>query len=371
MTTDVRRPATRDAPPVIAAFAAQAPPPLLGEFLVFTRCLFVHSDHGFADCDTATVAGFMEPARGLDVYDLRQEMFRRLHEIVPNPAFAVPTQVGSAAYRRLMRRLRRRWYWGEVTRRSATRRAGVTPRSVVHHEWRSSDYYAAVAASGQEAATGYVEPRYYARVVAIVARHLGAAPAPRILDIGAGPGTLLRLLRQALPGARLSGTNLLRITGTAVALGEDLPFPDRLFDAVTATKLLEHAVDPARFIREMARVVKPSGICVAVTNALHMQFISGNPLTYAEALLSTVWPGLLPPHPGVFLPLTPLLMPHRAFTAAELKRVFAPAFAQVNIEAMDYSHLRRVGAQRLAPHVPLLRRFGRELIVRALRPCSG
>jgi hypothetical protein len=43
----------------------------------------------------------------------------------------------------------------------------------------------------------------------------------------------------------------------------------------------------------------------------------------------------------------------------------------VHVEAMDYSHLRRMGAQRLAPHLPLLRRFGRELIVGAQQPCSG
>lgn len=370
MGTDAPPLSTRDAPEVIAAFANHASQELLNEFLAFTRCLFVHSDCGFGDCDAMTVAAFVEPARGLDVYDVRQRMFRLLLQIVPNPVFDVPEQPGSAARRRLLRRLRWRWYWGEIARRSAARRQGVTARSVVRHEWRTADYYAAVLASRQDAAAAYAEPSYYAPVTAFVGQHLSGVPGPRILDIGAGPGTLLRLLKRQLPGARLTGTNLLKVGGTAIALGEDTPFSNAFFDAVTATKLLDHAVDPGLFVKEMARVLKPDGICVAVTNALHIQFLSRNPLTYAEGLVSTVWPGVLPPHPAVFLPLTPLLMPHRAFTARDLERLFAPSFAHVTVEAMNYSHLRRLGVARLAPRIPLLRRFGSELIVRALRPRS-
>jgi 2-polyprenyl-3-methyl-5-hydroxy-6-metoxy-1,4-benzoquinol methylase len=277
-------------------------------------------------------------------------------------------QPGGAWRRRAARRLRRRWYMGEVARRDFARRSRITAAAVAHHEWRSADFYAALSASRHEAATAYVEPTYYAPVVALVAAHLAGVPGPRILDIGSGPGNLLRLLAGRLPGARLTGTNLLHVSGTAIAIGEHSPFPNACFDAVTATKLLEHAVDPAAFVREMARMVKPGGICVAVTNALHMQFLSRNPLRYAEALAGAVWPGLLPTHAGMFLPLTPLPMYHRAFTVRALEQLFAPHFEEVRVEAIGYAHLRKFGLGRLAPHLPLVRRFGRELIVRALRP---
>ena len=358
----------RDAPGVIAAVAARVPPEQLGEFLAFTRCLFVLSDKGFQDCDPDLVSAFLELARGLDVYDVRQRMFEALHQVVPNPAFAVPAQPGGPWLRRAVHRLRRRWYWGEVSRRARERLDQVTVSRVAHHEWRSEDFYAAVSASRHAAATAYVEPTYYAPVVALVTAHLGGAPRPRILDIGAGPGNLMRLLAERVPGARLTGTNLLHVRGTAIAVGEHSPFRGACFDAVTATKLLEHAVDPGAFVREMARIVKPDGICVAVTNALHMQFLSRNPLSYAEGLAGAVWPPLLPPHPGMFLPLTPLPMYHRAFTVRELERLFAPHFADVRVEAMGYEHLRKFGLEALAPRLPLVRRFGRELIIRALRP---
>jgi SAM-dependent methyltransferase len=361
-------PRVRDAPDVIAQFAARASPDLLAEFMAFTRCLFVTSDAGFHDCDRGTVQAFLQPALGLEVYDIRQRMFDLLRQVAVNPAFDVPEQPGSPRWRRLARRVRRRRYWAEVTRRGQQKRPAVTAAAVTRLEWRSADFYAAVAASRHDAATAYVPPTYHGPVVAVVAKHLAGMARPRILDIGAGPGTLLRLLVQRLPDARPTGTNLLRVPGTAIALGEHSPFPDACFDAVTATKLLEHAVDPGLFVREMARVLKPGGICVAVTNSVHMQFLSRNPLSYAEALASTVWPGVLPQHPGMFLPLTPLPMYHRAFTAGDLRRLFAPSFSDVTVTAMNYAHLRRFGLARLARHLPLVRRFGGELIVTALRP---
>lgn len=39
--------------------------------------------------------------------------------------------------------------------------------------------------------------------------------------------------------------------------GEQLPFPDRTFDALTFTYLLRYVDDPAATLRELARVVKP------------------------------------------------------------------------------------------------------------------
>ena len=45
----------------------------------------------------------------------------------------------------------------------------------------------------------------------------------------------------------------------AAGRGEQLPFPDRSFDAVTFTYLLRYVDDPAATLRELARVLRPGG----------------------------------------------------------------------------------------------------------------
>ena len=42
--------------------------------------------------------------------------------------------------------------------------------------------------------------------------------------------------------------------------GEQLPFPDATFDALTFTYLLRYVDDPEATLRELARVVKPGGV---------------------------------------------------------------------------------------------------------------
>jgi demethylmenaquinone methyltransferase/2-methoxy-6-polyprenyl-1,4-benzoquinol methylase len=42
--------------------------------------------------------------------------------------------------------------------------------------------------------------------------------------------------------------------------GEQLPFPDATFDALTFTYLLRYVADPRATIEEMVRVVKPGGV---------------------------------------------------------------------------------------------------------------
>jgi demethylmenaquinone methyltransferase / 2-methoxy-6-polyprenyl-1,4-benzoquinol methylase len=46
----------------------------------------------------------------------------------------------------------------------------------------------------------------------------------------------------------------------AVARGEDLPFADATFDALTFTYLLRYVADPAATVKELVRVVKPGGV---------------------------------------------------------------------------------------------------------------
>jgi demethylmenaquinone methyltransferase/2-methoxy-6-polyprenyl-1,4-benzoquinol methylase len=58
-----------------------------------------------------------------------------------------------------------------------------------------------------------------------------------------------------------------------VGRGEQLPFPDATFDALTFTYLLRYVADPAATLRELARVVKPGGRIASLEFA-----VPGNPL---------------------------------------------------------------------------------------------
>jgi demethylmenaquinone methyltransferase/2-methoxy-6-polyprenyl-1,4-benzoquinol methylase len=64
------------------------------------------------------------------------------------------------------------------------------------------------------------------------------------------------MLRQA----RLNVDEAGALVDLAQGRGEQLPFADGTFDAVTFTYLLRYVDDPAATIAEMARVVKPGGV---------------------------------------------------------------------------------------------------------------
>ena len=51
-----------------------------------------------------------------------------------------------------------------------------------------------------------------------------------------------------------------------VAFGESLPFPDNFFDGIFNIFVIEHLEDPIPMLREMHRVLKPSGALVITTD---------------------------------------------------------------------------------------------------------
>jgi demethylmenaquinone methyltransferase/2-methoxy-6-polyprenyl-1,4-benzoquinol methylase len=95
-----------------------------------------------------------------------------------------------------------------------------------------------------------------------------------VLDVATGPaGVALQLA--ARTGARVVGLDVteamlrqaqrnVAAAGARVQLalgrGEQLPFADATFDAVTFTYLLRYVDDPAATIKELTRVVKPGGV---------------------------------------------------------------------------------------------------------------
>lgn len=120
--------------------------------------------------------------------------------------------------------------------------------------------------------------RKWERTLELLAEHL---PCEAFLDAGCGDGRFLA----ALPGvgpvpARVVGTDLSeRILATARATAaragveselvqanlETLPFADGSFDLILCSQTIEHLVEPALGVRELARVLAPRGTLLLTT----------------------------------------------------------------------------------------------------------
>jgi SAM-dependent methyltransferase len=97
----------------------------------------------------------------------------------------------------------------------------------------------------------------------------GVAPTDDVLDVGCGNGSYLELVRAV--GLDLSIGMLdaarRRTSGPLVCASADrLPLHDASFDVVLAPHMLYHVDDRISAVRELRRVLRPGGTCVAVTN---------------------------------------------------------------------------------------------------------
>ena len=103
----------------------------------------------------------------------------------------------------------------------------------------------------------------------LVVRHMAGRESLRVLDAGCGTGGTLTALEgvgelwgcdistDALDMCRLRGLDKL-----VQASVEALDFDDANFDVVISCDVLEHVKDDTGAMREMARVLRPGGICV-------------------------------------------------------------------------------------------------------------
>jgi demethylmenaquinone methyltransferase/2-methoxy-6-polyprenyl-1,4-benzoquinol methylase len=105
--------------------------------------------------------------------------------------------------------------------------------------------------------------------------HITGAGARLVLDVACGPARVSRALAEGtnayvvgldLSDSMLSqgknnvaGVGLEDRIGLVLGRGEQLPFPDATFDALTFTYLLRYVTDPAATLAELARVVKQGG----------------------------------------------------------------------------------------------------------------
>jgi len=101
------------------------------------------------------------------------------------------------------------------------------------------------------------------------------AQPQRVLEVGGGEGELAERIHDEL-GAEVIGVDqsermveIQRSKGIDARVGEveELPFADGEFDVGVAAWMLYHVPDLDRGLAELARVLKPGGRLVAVTNA--------------------------------------------------------------------------------------------------------
>lgn len=113
-----------------------------------------------------------------------------------------------------------------------------------------------------------------------VVEAIAATKPSRVLEVGGGEGELAeRLIREL--GVELVGIDQSegmvaeqRARGIDTRVGDvqELPFADGGFDAALAAWMLYHVPDLDRGLAELARVLRPGGVLVAVTNAVeHLQ----------------------------------------------------------------------------------------------------
>jgi SAM-dependent methyltransferase len=97
----------------------------------------------------------------------------------------------------------------------------------------------------------------------------------RVLEVGSGRGEFAERVARDL-GADVIALDqsermveLTRLRGVTAVVGDvqQLPFPDAVFDCAVAAWMLYHVPDLDRGLAELARVLRPGGRLVAVTNS--------------------------------------------------------------------------------------------------------
>ena len=116
--------------------------------------------------------------------------------------------------------------------------------------------------------------RYSVPLAPQLAALAAVATGQRVLDVGCGPGALTTELCRRLGPAAVTAVDPSEPFVAAArerhpevsverASAEQLPFPDRTFDAALAQLVVHFMADPVTGLREMARVTREQGVVAA------------------------------------------------------------------------------------------------------------
>ena len=129
---------------------------------------------------------------------------------------------------------------------------------------------------------------------------LALSPGKHVLEVGCGLGRDAEaLVARVTPGGHVTGVDasadlIAQATARTAQLGlplslgvEDaqaLAFPDDTFDAAREDRMLQHLPDPARAVREMARVVRPGGRVVLLEPDWDMVVVASDNVDVGRAV---------------------------------------------------------------------------------------
>jgi len=156
------------------------------------------------------------------------------------------------------------------------------------------------------------------RELALAGLQLAAPDEPVVLEIGCSSGYMLMLARERTPKTRWIGSDYVRgpLEKLAVSLpGVPLlhfdlrhcPLPDNSVDAVLMLNVLEHIDDDALAMHHVQRILRPGGVAVIE----------------------------VPAGPGLYDAYDEVLMHHRRYTAAGLRKLIRGSGLQV----AQFTHL--------------------------------
>jgi SAM-dependent methyltransferase len=119
-----------------------------------------------------------------------------------------------------------------------------------------------------------------AAVRAVLEQVRPVPPDARVLEVGAGAHGLVFFFGSS----RAIGCDPLareyaglfpawqRRVPTLSAAGESLPFADAVFDVVLCDNVVDHALDPAKIVSELVRVLAPGGLLFFTVNVHHQVY---------------------------------------------------------------------------------------------------
>jgi 2-polyprenyl-3-methyl-5-hydroxy-6-metoxy-1,4-benzoquinol methylase len=186
-----------------------------------------------------------------------------------------------------------------------------------HYDQLGADYYLSPA----KLESDYAEVRFE-RELRLFRKHCARGA---VLDVGCSSGALLYQLNRRFPGCYdvlgtdVSGAPLdyAEARGVPVMRGNftEQPFAEKKFDAVTFWAVLEHLLEPKRFIEKAWSILRPGGLCFVLVP---------NMKSLAARLLGARYRYIYPQHLNYF-------------TTATLRRLVEARFSVIDVRSTHFN----------------------------------